>query len=211
MLNILNSHLKYSQQPYFSFVKNIILSSIKSKYFMMHKSPKIIIVIISLFFISTSCNKFDNLVTFYVDDQTTTTIKSSSPVSLPIELPTPDITTNSENEFKKNNTNVDLVKDIYITQLKLTITSPENKTFSFLKSIHIYISTNENNEIELAYKEDVNSNSQSIDLDLTKEKLDIYVKADSYKLRTKATTRETLTQDVDIQIDLQFKVTAKTL
>ena len=178
---------------------------------MMHKSPKIIIVIISLFFISTSCNKFDNLVTFYVDDQTTTTIKSSSPVSLPIELPTPDITTNSENEFKKNNTNVDLVKDIYITQLKLTITSPENKTFSFLKSIHIYISTNENNEIELAYKEDVNSNSQSIDLDLTKEKLDTYVKADSYKLRTKATTRETLTQDVDIQIDLQFKVTAKTL
>ena len=159
-----------------------------------------------------SCSKwFDNLITFYVEDQSQTTIKSSSPISLPIELPTPDVTTNSENEFSEHNTNADLVKDIYLTRLKLTITSPEGKTFSFLKSIHIYISTNDDDEIELAWKTEVNSDATSITLDVTDQQLDHYVKADSYKLRTEVTTRETLTQDVDIQIDLQFKVTAKTL
>jgi hypothetical protein len=43
-----------------------------------------------------------------------------------------------------------------LKELTVTITDPANKTFSFLKSIRLYISTDAN-EIELAYKDDINS------------------------------------------------------
>jgi alanine dehydrogenase len=130
---------------------------------------------------------------------------------LPVEIPTPDITTNSDEEFSNNGTRSDLVKEVYLSNLVLSIKSPEDKTFSFLKSIHIYIRTNDSDEVELAYKDNVNSDAKFINLDLTHERLDKYIKADSYKLRTEVSTRETLTQDVTIVVDMSFKVTADPL
>ncbi|WP_291249084.1 hypothetical protein [Flavobacterium sp.] len=47
-------------------------------------------------------------------------------------------------------------------ELKLTITDPSKKTFRFLKSIHLYISTDANDEIELAYLDDINSSSNTL-------------------------------------------------
>ena len=166
------------------------------------------ITVISTFF---SCKKIDKLLTFTISEQSSFKIKSSLPFTLPIEIFLPDIKTNSSQEFQNNNTKTDLVKDIRLKELKLTITNPIDKTFSFLKSIHIYISTDENDEIELAYLNDISSTANSIMLIPSTEKLDKYVKSSSYKLRTTTTIRETLSQDVDIQIDLKFKITADPL
>jgi len=83
--------------------------------------------------------------------------KGIVPFSLPFEIPTPDITTNSEQELNNNNTKANLVKDVSLEELKLTIVSPSGKTFSFLKSVHIYISTNDDDEVELAYKDNIES------------------------------------------------------
>jgi len=170
-------------------------------------------LIIAVLFISvlSSCKKIDELLTFYVDDQTEIVIESSLPFSLPIEVPTPDITTNSDEEFSNNGTNADLVKDVYLSELKLSIESPEDKTFSFLKSIHIYIRTDDSDEIELAFKDDISSDARVINLKTSGSRLDKYLKADGYKLRTKVTTRETLTQDISILVDMKFKVTADPL
>lgn len=158
-----------------------------------------------------ACKKVDELLTFEISDQTEIVIESSSPYSLPVEIPTPDITTNSDEEFSNNGTRADLVKDVYLSSLVLSIKSPEDKTFSFLKSIHIYIRTDDSDEIELAYKDEISSDTQSIKLIATDKRLDKYVKADSYKLRTEVTTRETLTQDITIVVDMSFKVTADPL
>jgi hypothetical protein len=57
------------------------------------------------------------------------------------------VTTNSNN----NNTKADLVKDVTLTSLKLTITNPD-KTFSF--KVGYTISTDANDEIELAFLDD---------------------------------------------------------
>ena len=130
---------------------------------------------------------------------------------MPFEIPTPDITTNSEQELNNNNTKANLVKDVSLEELKLTIVSPSGKTFSFLKSVEIYISTNDDDEVLLADKNDIQSNAESIDLSTTDNKLDKYIKAESYKLRTKVVTRETLTQDIRIKINMKFKVTADPL
>jgi len=170
-------------------------------------------VILSVLLIGTvltfSCKK---LLTFDISDSTTTTVDANIlPFQLPVEIPTPDITTNSESEFAQNNTNVDLVKEIILKKLQLTITSPSGKTFSFLKSIEIYISADGESETKLAWNDNVDSNANSIELETTKEALDKYVKKDKYKLRTKVVTKETLTQSVDIKIDFTFQVTADPL
>jgi hypothetical protein len=81
------------------------------------------------------------------------------------------------------------------------ITDPANKTFSFLKSIRLYIST-DNDEIELAYKDDINSTSNTLTLTPTGEKLDKYIKASSFKLRTEAVIKETLTTDITVKADI---------
>lgn len=158
-----------------------------------------------------SCDQINNLLTFYVKSNTNITVPSSSPLPFPFEFLTPNVQTDSSQEFKKNNTNVDLVKDVILDEVKLTITAPEGKTFSFLESIKIYISTDDDDEILIASAENITSTDSSIKLTTTQAKLDAYIKASSYKLRTEASIRETLTQDVSIRIDLKFKVTADVL
>lgn len=158
-----------------------------------------------------SCDKVDDLLTFNISHEASLTINSSFPINSPIDITTPDVTTNSSASFKNNNTNADLVKKVILQELKLTITSPINEDFSFLKSIHLYISTDDSDEIELAYMDNINSTANSINLICTKDKLDKYIKAPSFKLRSSITTREVLTEDVKLKVGMKFSVTANPL
>lgn len=171
---------------------------------------KLKFIALSLFlalFVS-SCNAVDDLLTFNISNQTIIEIKNTSPLNLPTEIVTPDVTTNSSTEFKNNNTNTDLIKDVKLKSLQLTIESPEGKTFTFLKSVRLYISTSDSNEIELAYLDNISSSANSIDLICTDKRLDEYIKNDSYKIRTQVTIKETLTQDVSMKASMKFAVTA---
>jgi hypothetical protein len=172
----------------------------------MKTKAVIVLAILALFIVS--CNEVDKLLTFSISNQTTFKINSGLPFNSPFEVATPDVTTNSTSEFKNNNTNVNLVKDVKLQELKLSITNPADKTFSFLKSVHMYISTNADDEIELAFLDDINSTSNNISLTCTAQKLDKYIKASSYKIRTKVVTKETLTQETTVKADMKFRVTA---
>ncbi|SHL14872.1 hypothetical protein [Flavobacterium chilense] len=163
-------------------------------------------LLLSLFL--TSCSAVDDLLSFTISNATSIKIQSTSPINLPSEIITPDVTTNSSAEFQNNKTKASLVKDVKIRSLKLTISDPSDKTFTFLKSVHLYISTTDSDEIELAYQDNINSSSNTIDLICTDARLDQYIKADKYKIRTKVTLKETLTKDVTIKADMKFRVTA---
>jgi hypothetical protein len=155
------------------------------------------------------CEEVDKMLTFPINDRTTIQIESSSPLSL-LNVPTPPVTSNSETQYENNNTRADLVKNVTLDELKLTITDPPAKTFSFLKTIRIYISSDQNNEIELASLENITSEANTLELIPTEAKLDTYARADSYTLRTEVITDEALTETIDVQIDLRFLVTAET-
>jgi hypothetical protein len=155
-----------------------------------------------------SCSKLGSLVTFPINEETSVQISSSTIVNVPFDLPSANMTTNSSQEFENNNTEKDLVKDVKLENLKLTVTNPNDKTFSFLKSIHLFISSEGNDEIELAYLDTIPVNATSILLIPTEAKLDPYIKASTYKLRTRVETREILSQTTDIQVNAKFKVTA---
>lgn len=168
------------------------------------------LIALSLFlavFVS-SCSAVDDLLSFTISNQASIKIKSTSPINLPSEIITPDVTTNSSTEFANNKTKANLVKDVKLRSLQLTIDSPSGKTFTFLKSIHLYISTTNSDEIELAYQDNINSTTSMVDLICTDKRLDQYIKADSYKIRTQVTLKETLTQDVTVKAAMKFKVTA---
>ncbi|RUT71793.1 hypothetical protein D0817_03660 [Flavobacterium cupreum] len=161
-----------------------------------------------LFLFLNSCNAVDDLLTFTISNTASIQIKSTAPINLPSEILTPDVTTNSSAEFKNNNTKASLVKDVKLKSLQLTITDPDGERFKFLKSIHLYISTTNSDEIELAYQDNINSTANTIDLISTDARLDQYIKADQYKIRTKVTLKETLTKDVTLKADMKFRVTA---
>jgi hypothetical protein len=155
-----------------------------------------------------SCSAVDKLLTFTISNQTSFKINSGFPINAPFDVPTPEVTTNSSSEFKNNNTKTELVKDVKLKELKLTITSPNDKTFRFLKSIRLYISTEGEKEIELAFLDDINATSNTLNLSCTSQKLDKYIKASAYKIRTQAVIKETVAQEIAIKADMKFQVTA---
>lgn len=169
---------------------------------------KIIAIALLLSLSLASCSAVDDLLSFSISNETSIKIKSTSPINLPSEIITPDVTTNSSAQFENNKTKASLVKDVKLRSLKLSITDPSDKTFTFLKSVHLYISTTDSDEIELAYQDNVNATTNMIDLICTDKKLDQYIKADKYKIRTKVTLKETLTKDVTLKAEIKFRVTA---
>lgn len=178
----------------------------------MFYGKKLLLLLTSLPLAFCGCSKTEDLLTFTITDHAEITIDNGLPVSgLPFEIPTPDVSTNSEQEFENNDTRIDLVKDIRLDDLRLEITAPQGKTFSFLKSIHIYISTNQSDEILLAYLDNIPTEATLITLIPTTEKLDSYIKSSAYKLNVSAVARETLTHDTDVRADIKYKVTAAPL
>ncbi|WP_456314346.1 hypothetical protein [Pseudomonas shirazensis] len=171
------------------------------------KSKLIFLTILFPLFL-TSCDAVDDLLSFTISNETSIQIKSTSPINLPTEVFTPDVTTNSSAEFKNNKTETRLVKDVKLKSLNLSITNPSGETFKFLKSIHLYISTTDSDEIELAYLDDIKSTTNMIELISSNAKLDRYIKADKYKIRTQVTLKETVTKDVTVKADMKFRVTA---
>lgn len=213
----------------YNFVKNICFVPLnvcifepkkqkiqKPKYFVSTEKPKLIlnmkskfIAIALLLSVSlTSCDAVDDLLSFNISNETSIKINSTSPINLPSEIITPEVTTNSSAEFENNKTKASLVKDVKLRSLRLAISDPSDKTFTFLKSVHLYISTTDSDEIELAYQDNINATTNTIDLICTDKKLDQYIKADKYKIRTKVTLKETLTKDVTIKAEMKFRVTA---
>lgn len=169
---------------------------------------KLITLSLFLALLISSCSAIDDLLTFTISNDTSITIKNSFPINLPSEIITPEVTTNSSATFENNKTKSNLVKDVKLKNLKLTIEDPKEKTFTFLKSIRLYISTTDSDEIELAYEDNINSTSNTIDLICTDKNLDKYIKANSYRIRTKVTMKETVSQDITVKAVMKFTVTA---
>ena len=95
------------------------------------------LLIIGILLISmVSCNKLDKLTQFNLDYSENITIPSSTIVSLPFEIVSPDITTNSESNFESNNTRKDLIEEVILTELKASIISPNSANFSFMKDAY---------------------------------------------------------------------------
>ena len=189
-------------QPPLIFIINFV-KKIMSKQF-----PLLFFSFLFLF----SCKAIDKLTMFDVDYQTTFSVSSTTLIDAPFNLFTPEVTTESESTFEENDTRKDLIESIKLKTIKLTLTSPEEGSFNFLREIHIYIKSENTSEVEIAYLIDLeNTNSKIIELTTSNQELKDYIKDESYTLRVESTTDETLSQDHNITVDTKFRVDAEIL
>jgi hypothetical protein len=150
-------------------------------------------------------------ISFNLTYNTNFTVNKSTPITLPFNLLSPPITTNSEAEFEKNNTNADKVIEVKALSGLLTITAPSGTTFSFVKDAYLYISADGLSENLIAFKENVGDADETITLELPNVDLAPYIKAKSFTLRLKVTTDESVTKDVDINVNVLFRIKANPL
>ncbi len=173
----------------------------------MRKQILVLSIILSLF----GCKKVDKFTQFKMEFDATEVIPSATGISLPLNILTPDIQTNSVSTFEINNTRKDLIEEITLTTLSLSVTSPSNADFSFLQSINVYISADGLDEVKIAGKVNVPADVAVLDLDITGVDLKEYIKSDKFSLRLNTVTDELLTSDHHIDIHSEFFVDAKIL
>ncbi len=168
----------------------------------------ILVLLITLLF--SGCKK--KITQFYIDYTSSVVIQSSVGELVPFSVYTPDVTTNSEFEFESNDTRKDKINSIKLSDLSLTITSPSNETFSFLNSIHVFISSPSQPEKKVAFKESIPPTiGNKLICDIVDLELQEYIKDQSFKIRIETVTDETIPQDVYIDLYSNFFVDAKIL
>ena len=156
------------------------------------------------------CKKLDQLLTFEITNSEQIKIPASGLVNTPLITPVP-VTVNSKQSFENNDTKAELVKDVRLTKLTLTIVDPAAENFNFLQSIRIYIATNSNDKILLASLSQVPTGVSTIELTPENSPLDEYIKAESYTLYTEVALRSNVARELTVQTDSRFKVTADPL
>lgn len=160
-----------------------------------------------------SCDKIDELTQFHVDYTTAVTVPATSVISLPFDMFTPDIESNSESTFSVNDTRTDLVEKVTLEELKLTLVSPETADFSFLESIEIYISADGLEETKIAWKNNIAEEATTtiLELETSDEDVKAYIKKEDFQLRVNTVTDELIDEDHEIDVYADFFVDAKIL
>jgi len=163
-------------------------------------------------FALVGCDELDKLTQFNLTYNTSYTVPSSTGIDLPLNLFTPDVSTNSESKFENNNTAKNLVEEIMLKELHLTLTSPSGGDFNFLKSVTIYIDAEGVDEQRIAWKENIpNDDLTQLSLETSGADLKAFIKKDEFNLRVNTVTDEVIESDHEIDVETVFRVNAKVL
>lgn len=168
------------------------------------------VLVLSLFLFFISCKKINSFTQFEMSYNQEVVIPSSTGINLPVNFYTPETQTNSETTFEVNDTRKDLIESVLLNQLTLSILIPENGDFSFLNSLSIYISSENLPELKIAWKEDIDGNNvDEIDLIVTSEDLQEYVKESSFTLKVNMVTDEILNEEYKLNVYSLYFIDAK--
>lgn len=176
----------------------------------MRSASLVIIVLLSIGLTGGSCKKIRELTRFNINNISYATIPSGGIINLPFPIYSPDIQTNSAQEFETNKTEAKLVRAAFLRGLTLAIHTPEQANFDFLRSVEIFISAPNQAEKRIASKNDIPQTGLkllNVETDATID-LKEYVKGERYSLRIQAVTRQLPGSDVTLRINSTFEVEA---
>lgn len=160
----------------------------------------------------TSCeDELDKLTMFNVSNSTTFSIPATTIINTPLAINTPEIESNSNNDFSNNNSRKDLIESAKLTQLRLRVDAPNNGDFDFLNEIELFIDADGVEETLLASLKNISTNQQEIELESSGEELAPYLRADNYSIRVRAITDETISEEYTINADFTFFIDAEIL
>ena len=173
---------------------------------------RLIFIFVLIIAITSGCDKISKLTQFNLEYDETVEVPATLGVNIPFSVQTPDIETNSESSFSVNDTRKENIEKIILTEMNLSVGSPADGTFSFLKSIKVYISADNLDEIEIAWKNNVPENiGDSLSLETTDADLKEYIKKESFNLKVTTVTDEIIATNYSIDIHSVFFVDAKIL
>ena len=179
---------------------------------MNSKSKIFLLLLIGVSFYSSGCKKLDKYTQFNMAFDDSVVIPSSTGINLPLNILSQDVETNSESTFEVNDTRKDLVEEINLTALELTILTPSAEDFSFLKSITIFLNAEGLPETKVAWNDNVSSTvGKILSLEVNSADLKEFIKKDKFSLRVNTITDEILTSDYSINVHSVFYVDAKIL
>ena len=167
---------------------------------------KKLITLLAVPFLFASCDKATQ---FEMDYNTEIEVEATSPLSTPFDILSPEVKTNAEAEFQANETAKDHVEYIELRDLELTILSPSDQNFDFLKSIELFINADGVAEQRIAYKNEVPEGQDELILETVSTDLKEYIKSESFELRVETVTDESYTEDIRINVYSNFFVDAK--
>ncbi len=176
------------------------------------------LIIATLAILTASCSlidKLDDLTKFDLPYDTSFSIEASVELPLPagkeLSIPTPPVSTNSETQFEVNKTAKNLIEEIKLKELSLTVTAPEDGNFDFITSIDLYINAEGLDELKIASATDIPKGSSVIDLTVEDVDLTPYITGNEISFKATTVTGEVVTQSIDINLHSVFHVDAKIL
>lgn len=143
----------------------------------------------------TSCEKtkdqIDQLTEFEIPYSSNvvipeTTFNNTVSATAPIDLKTPDIPTNSSSAFSSNKTSADLISEI--NMIKLTLSVPSGN-LDFVKSISIYMNSTGLSEVLIATKAVFPVGQTSVDMEMSGVNIKDYIKKDNISFRVGGTVQ----------------------
>ncbi|WP_035568218.1 hypothetical protein [Hymenobacter sp. IS2118] len=176
------------------------------------KTLSIVLLFLLVLVGASSCKKINDLLTFQVSDSSSFVVPGSGILSTAVlALPGTTVQSSSSATYSANNTSADFVQDVTLDRLSLTVTDPAGQNFDFLKSVKIYISSDNSgtNKTLLASLSPVPTGQTTINLTPAGNKLDVYLSSGSYSLFTEVELAQALRQNTTLRADSRFNVKAK--
>lgn len=128
-------------------------------------------------------------------------------------LPRFGVATNSKAYIEQYKTAVDLITDVLLSKLNMSITNPVNSNFNYVDTIQLYVSTSPSgtNEQLIAYKNNIAKGLQKVDLDVTNINLKDYFVQDSMYYRIYAHFVEIPDKETRVEINTTLTMKASLL
>lgn len=173
---------------------------------------KRILLLLLLPLVMMQCKRLSEFTKFDLTYDETVVIPATTGINLPFNIFTPPINSENESEFAVNDTRKDLIEEITLTTLELTISSPEKGDFRFLQSIEIYLSADSLDEVLVAWRNEIPRDiGNFLDLETSNTDLQEYIKKDAFNLRVKTKTDQIIESDHEVLIHSVFFVDARIL
>jgi hypothetical protein len=170
-----------------------------------------LIILITIVFLS-SCDILSELTKFDLPYETSVSVPLIVASDSTLSIETPSINTGISAAMDKYNTGLDMIDEITLTSMTLTLTEPVDGDFGFLKSIAVFISATGQEEIQLAFDTAVTPDAGAVlELETSDADLQNYIKMDDFKMRFSIGTDETVLTRQEITMNMLIHVDAKVL
>lgn len=158
-----------------------------------------------------ACKQLDKLTMFNLNYSYDFVIPQTPASDIPIDLVSPELETNTEEEFAFHNTNKDLVEEIKLTRLDIQL-KDLTQNFAFVHSVKVYLKADGLPDILVAWETEVPDDVGALlRLQVTNQDLAPYLKKEKMALRLQTLTDEPIKEDLPVKVSSTFHVDAKIL